>query len=975
MYLSFIYPSALLLLLLLAPLWALALVAPRRLSRARFWASLALRSLLLLVLVGSIAGTQIIRRVEHLTTVFVVDSSDSVGPESRASAEQFIRDALATMPEGDQAAIVAFGENALVERAPSPEKGLRRIESVPVVARTNIGEALNLGLALLPADTQKRIVLLSDGGENAGDARLATELAAARGVPVEVVPMKQSSGDDAAQISDLRAPGHVRKGQTVNLEVVVEASRAQPAMLRIRAGGTIVAEQAVQLAAGRQTFRFPLKAEGEGFVRYSAEIDARGDGRKQNNEAGALVDVQGEPRVLLVEGTPGDAGNLQAALAAARMNPRVVAAQAMPSTLAELGSYDAVVLANVHAGALPARVMQTLPAYVRDLGRGLVMVGGDRTFGVGGYAHTPIEAALPVDMEVKDKERRPDIALMFVIDKSGSMAACHCAGPNMGTTRLTGGVQKVDIAKDAVIQASALLRQDDTVGVVAFDNAPHWAIQPQKLPTLDQIQEAIAPIAPNGQTNIRGGLLAAKDVLAKVDARVKHVILLTDGWSSGPDNLDVAQEMRKAGVTLSTVAAGAGSAPFLEKLAQAGGGRYYPAVNMEDVPRIFVEETMKAVGSFIVEQPFVPSLTADSPILRGLTGGWPTLYGYNGTELKPAAREVLRSPEGDPILAQWQYGLGRAVAWTSDAKGKWGADLVRWDRFGQFSAQLVGWAVPVREAQQISAEARVDGTQAIVTAKVDDAAGKPRTDATVAGTLIAPDGTTQAITLRQVAPGQYQATLPSPPTGSYLVQVVARRGGEAVGQSTAGLVVPYSPEYRQRSANPALLEAIARATGGQVLETPGAVFRHDLRAVQHAREIGLPLLLLAALLLPLDIGVRRLGLRRRDFAESRAAIAARLPRRATPAVQPMLADLQRAKLRARARQERAAEPGLDPLSADSAAAAPAARMPTAGRVERPSPEETREATASTEAAATTEPGEGDPIARLRAAKARATRRR
>ncbi len=974
MHLSFIYPGALLLLLVLVPLWGLALLGPRRLSRGRFWASLLLRTALLLVLIGSLAGTQLVRRVDHLTTVFLVDSSDSVGPESRARAEQFIRDALETMPEGDSGAIVVFGENALVERAPSPEKGLRRLLSAPVVSRTNIGEALNLGLALLPAETQKRMVLLSDGGENAGDARAATEIAAARGVPIEVVALDQHGANDVVQVSDLHAPAQVRKGQVVTLEVVVQATGAGPATLRIRAESEVVSEQKIMLKEGRQTFSFPVQAETGGFVRYEAEVDAPNDGRKQNNQAAALVDVQGEPRILIVEGAPGDGQNLKDALAAARMNPTVVAAQAMPVALADLGGYDTVVLANVHAGALPARAMQTLPAYVHDLGRGLVMIGGDHAFGVGGYAKTPIEAALPVDMEVKDKERRPDVALVFVIDKSGSMAACHCSGPNMGSTRLSSGVQKVDIAKDAVLQASALLQKDDKIGVVAFDSAPHWAIATQKVPTLDQIQQAIAPVAPNGQTNIRGGLLAAKDALGKTNARVKHVILLTDGWSTGGDNLDVATALHDEGITLSTVAAGSGSAPFLEKLAQAGGGRYYPAVNMEDVPQIFVQETIKAVGSFIIEQPFVPTLIGESPILHGLTGaGWPTLYGYNGTQIKPAAREIMRSPDGDPVLAQWQYGLGRAVAWTSDTKGKWGADLVRWDQFGRFAAQLVGWTVPVQESEQLSAEARVEGIQAVVSAKLADDKGRPRTDATVNATLVAPDGRTQALSLKQVGPGQYQTSLPSPSTGSYLVQIAAAKGSEAIAQSTVGLVVPYSPEYRQQSGNLALLNLIAHETGGSVLQTPGTVFRHDLRAVQHAQEIGLPLLLLAALLLPIDIGIRRLSLRKRDFSGAWAAALGRLRREPAPAAQPMLADLRRAKLRARARHAR--QPADDIASPPALGAArPENSRPASARVERPTQAETRGAGRGSLPAPRSEPSD-DPIARLRAAKARAVKRR
>lgn len=986
MSLSFIYPAALWLLLLIVPLLLLAVAAPRRLPRARFWSSLILRALLFLALFGALAGTQVVRRVDEMTAVFLVDSSDSVSPEERARAEEFIQAALSTMREGDRAAIVAFGGNALVERAPSDERALRRIQSAPDTTRTNIAEAINLGLALLPGDTQKRLVLLSDGGENDGDVRQAIELARARGIPIEVVTLGEAT-NDLVQLSDLRAPASARKGQTIPLQVVVESSVATQGTIRIRSGSQTLAEQQVDLAPGRRTFEFPVEAIADGFARYTAEIEVEGDTRRQNNQSAALVNVQGEPRVLIVEGRPGESTNLAAALRAAQMNPTVVAPQGIPTNLADLGGYDAVVLANVPAAQLPTSAMNLLPAYVRELGRGLVMLGGDRSYGMGGYNRTPIEAALPVNMEVRDKERRPDVAIVFVIDKSGSMAACHCDDPAGGSNQMVSGVVKVDIAKEAVLQASALLQPDDQLGVVAFDDVPRWAVDVARVPSLTEIQNAISPIAPNGQTNVRGGLLAAKEALERTEARVKHVILLTDGWSTSGNATDIADELRAEGITLSTIAAGSGSAPYLEDLADRGGGRYYPVANMEDVPQIFVEETVKTVGSYLIEQQFVPTLTGDSPILRGLTDqGWPSLYGYNGTELKDSAQLILRSPEGDPVLAQWQYGLGRAVAWTSDLKGQWGVDLVRWENFGAFAAQLVGWTVPNDIENALNAQTRIEGTQAIISAEARDATGQPLPEAAVTATIIGPDGRTEQVPLRQVGPGQFQAQIPSPATGAYLVQLTAQHNGAPVGQQMVGLVVPYSPEYRQQQSNPALLEAIAQETGGSVLATPAPIFTPNRTDVRRAREIAFPLLLLAALLLPIDIAVRRLGLRRRDVAAARTWVGERVrSRRAAPAADPMLGDLQRAKARAGirgARRNPAAPPeSLAGPSTDSQAAPavtqgaaqtpqidsppPSPRRP-APTVERPTPEETRQAAESSS---------DDALARLRAAKERARRSR
>src|SRR5215212_4867326 len=183
MRLSFIFPAALWLFALLVPFWWLALAVPRRLSALRFWASLLARTALVGMLVLAIAAVQLIRPTDRLTPVFLIDSSDSISASARGQAEAFVQDALKTMRPGDQAAVVVFGENALVERVPSTAATLGRINSVPIAARTNLQDAVQLGLALLPADSEQRLVLLSDGGENQGSALEGARLAAARGVP------------------------------------------------------------------------------------------------------------------------------------------------------------------------------------------------------------------------------------------------------------------------------------------------------------------------------------------------------------------------------------------------------------------------------------------------------------------------------------------------------------------------------------------------------------------------------------------------------------------------------------------------------------------------------------------------------------------------------------------------------------------------------------------------------------------------
>jgi Mg-chelatase subunit ChlD len=994
---SFIHPGALWLLLLLVPLWALALLAPRRFSPLRFWSSLVLRTLLVLALVLSLAGTQLVRNVDEVTTVFLVDSSDSVQSSSFARAQSFLREALGSKGRDDQAAIVVFGDNALVERAPDTSRLLGRLASEPVATRTDIEEAIQLGMALFPSDTRRHLVLLSDGGENTGSAASAAQIAAARNIPIDIVDLSMFDLGDEALVTGLDAPDEVRDGQEIELVATVESSTDQRAVLRIFANQDIVTERTVQLAEGNNQFSVMVPAEGQGFRHYRAQIEPMQDGRPQNNEAAALVHIQGPPRVLLVEGTRGEAANLLDALQAANMNAERTAPETMPSSLAGLSAYEAVVLINVAARDLPIEAVAALPTYVRDLGKGLVMVGGDESYGMGGYGNTPIEEALPVYMDVRNREDRPDLALVFIIDKSGSMDACHCAGPNMRSPQLNErGERKIDIAREAVTQASALLGARDTLGVVAFDTDAEWLLPAQRGIEVSQVVDAIADVQPLGNTNVRAGLQSAEEALNSTDASIKHAVLLTDGWGEGINStridgriVDIAARMREEGITLSTVAAGSGSATFLEQLATSGGGRYYLSEDMTDVPEIFLQETILAAGHYIVEEPFIPSVAHNSPVLQNLDSGMPPLYGYNGSTLKDSALGVLVANDDAPVLAQWQYGLGRSIAWTSDTKGQWARDWVTWEGFPRFAAQMIDWVIPAEPTQNVETNIRVEGAQTTIVVTVQNAEGTPHDQLQMRAALLRDqdsDASESAllpeVALRQVAPGEYQATIPSPDPGTYFVQIQGQENGRTTTQHIAGLVVPYSPEYRQGQGNVELLQSLAQMTGGSEIVAPEMAFASDLPVVMSAHEIALSLLLLALLLLPLDIAARRVLIHRRDLAGVRQwlrrvlASRAAAPAATTAKDDPILQRLAQAKSRAtgRSHSQTPAAPPEAPPANDSDVPLPPPEMlhqqPPAPMPADPPPR--TEAAAAPEAAASQDGP--DALERLRIAKARARRR-
>ncbi|HYN89361.1 MAG TPA: VWA domain-containing protein [Ardenticatenaceae bacterium] len=913
MSISFAYPATLWLLLLVPLALGLALAGRARMPRGRRIASLGLRGLILTLLVLAAAGAQIRRPVDQLAVAFLVDASDSVSPAARQQATEFIRGAVERMPRGDEAAVVVFGKDALVERTASAARTLPDLASVPIATRTDIAEAIQLGLALLPADRQKRLVLLSDGQPNEGDARQAAELAAARGVTLDVVAVGGAPAGPEVLLSQVQAPSPVRQGQQFELAVVIESNTATTARLQIFGDEALIYDQEVALQAGQTTVAVPVQAEEAGFRRYRAVVTAPEDVRPENNEAAAFALVQGPPRVLLVAdpATPTEAQPLAQALEAARMQVETVAPGSMPQELTELAVYDSVVLVNVTAENVPPATMELLPPFVRDLGRGLVMVGGPQSFGAGGWLRTPVEEALPVDMEVRPREQEANIALVLAVDKSGSMGRCHCDDPNnpqQQAQRLESGLPKVEIAKDAVLQASFALGQMDFIGVVAFDAAAHWALRPALYPGEAAIEQAIAPIEANGQTNIFAGLDAAEGSLREVPARVKHVILLTDGWSRAGDYQALAERMAAEGITLSVVAAGRGSASMdLQGLAEMGGGRFYEAADIGQVPEIFLKETIRAVGRYVIEEPFRPAPASPSRILQGFDPGrLPVLVGYNGATPKPAATVALLTPRQDPLLAQWRYGLGRAVAWTSDLSGRWAGDWVAWSEFGDFAAQLVGWTLPDPQSPTLDVEARIEGGDAVIRATATDEEGRPRNFLETSVQLIGPDLDTTTADLPQTAAGQYEVRLPLDTVGAYLVTVTQRGAdGQPEAGATLGLVVPYSPEYRLLAPDTALLEQLARIGDGRTLEaTPeaaAAVFEHPEQPVTRSTDLWPLLLVLAALLFPFDVAARRLLLTAGDLARLRAALA---PRRLRPQPAPAVPVLDQSLFEAKRRVER-----------------------------------------------------------------------
>ncbi len=948
---TFTSPLALLLILLL-PLfiWA-AGVAQNGILRAekREWVSLALRLVIVLCLILSLAGLEIARGGDELAVVFLVDVSDSMSEEAIAAEMTYLREALAAMGPDDQAAVVLFGADALVERPMLPGGALGLVTSAPVTTQTDLAEAIRLGLALFPSGSARRMVILSDGAQTTGDALKAAEFAAASGAQIVVVPFLVEP-DAEAIVTAIDAPASLRPGERFDLNVSIQASQPTRATLRVLADGAILYEQPHDLRRGSQTFSLPLTVGQAGqdkilsYIRYQVEISPQDDTFYQNNRLYAFSKIEGPPRILMAAPPPGETlpggstrpdehSALRAALQAAGYEVDFVPPTRLPADLAGLAQYNALVLVNVPARELSIRQMETAQAYVRDLGGGLLVVGGPTSYGVGGYFETPLEAALPVDMQIKDEQRRPSLAIVFIIDHSGSMS------------ETSGGVNKLELAKEAAARSVDLLFPTDRVGVIQFDDSAAWVVPMTDLGNPGVVKSAIGSIRIGGGTDILAGLQAMARVLPEDPAKVKHVILLTDGGADPSGIPELVQKLyAENGITLSTVAVGRDAAPFLKDLAELGNGRYHFATDAGSIPSIFTEETTLATRAYIEEGLFSPELVNASPILSGIEG-LPPLYGYVASSPKELAQVILESggsPPGntDPILAAWQYGLGRSVAFTSDATGRWGKEWVSWSNYAAFWAQAARYVLGEMSAARLQMEVQLRGETARLSLEARGPGGNFLNGYRVTANVVAPEDGTQTVTLRQTAPGRYEAEFRPSEQGVYLFRFDAE-GENGAFAETLGWALPYSPEYRDINPNPDLLARIAALTGGKVASAnPAEVFTHDLKASRASRPIWPWLIALAAILLPFDVAARRLILTRQDFARVGEMIQTRFmfqkPRKekitvSTPSMEALRKARQRSKTEARPQpDEKMPQTPTPPIITEKS---PAAKMPDLSKKE------------------------------------------
>jgi len=869
--------------------WVLLLLLPSaavfvwlaRTSRAglpprRARTSLLLRLLLLAAWGLALAGPAISFPTQALQVLFLLDRSASIPPDAQARQLSLVNDAVRRLPANARAGVLVFGRDAMLEREPGLPLPLRQVHSRIGADGSDLAAALRLGQAVLPEDAQRRLVLLSDGNQTAGDAEDEAGAAAASGVQIDVVPVEHPYPREAL-VENVVAPERAKRGEPLEIRVLARATAAFRARVRLLQDGVPAGERDWPLRKGLNAVSFPVALAQPGFHTWEAVLDAQVDTLPDNNHGLAFTYVEGEPRVLLVEGRPGEGEPLAAVLRDRSLKVERVNAGGLPSTLVDLRGYDTILLDNVRADQVTPDQMRLIRSGVRDLGLGLLMVGGEESLTVGGWRGTPVEEALPVRMDVKRRLNEPGIALVLVIDHSGSM------------TGALGQDEKLTYAKQAALGVATTLRPDDELGVIAFDDLPQSVVPLARVGNGERAEAGISNIGPGGGTSIYPALEAAFHALSSSRASVKHVLLLTDGQSFGGDFDGIARRMIRERMTMSTVGVGGDAdGRLLSRLAALGKGRYYPAARAQALPLIFDREARLASRRALVEEAFQPQAGPYSDLLHGLPTP-PPLLGYVATTAKdaPGIELPLLSHRGEPVVAAWRYGLGRAVAVTTDARARWAAPWLAdgGGYFARFWPQVVRATLRATAGDGLAPMVAVAGGEGRVVVDALTADGEPRNGLVLTGRVAGP-GEGQSLRMEQTGPGRYEGHFDARSRGQYLVSLMQReQSGKTPRLTVAGAAVPYSPELRDLETNSSLLLSLAEKTGGKAWPALGpglhaqmlpSFFRPARTAHTRPYELWPYFLLTGALLLPLDVGLRRLVASREELAAAAAALAAPL---------------------------------------------------------------------------------------------------
>ncbi len=852
--------SLLLKLLVIIPIfWGISALALKRLPIWRLIVSNILRSFLLVLLLLCLVGLSRVEKIPgESSLVFCIDVSDSINSENKAWITNYISGIEKKLGEKVKRGLIVFGKDAQVVAPLDKSLNLENLHWEVDTSRSNIASGLLACTSIFPQESKKRVILFTDGNENLGNGSQAAAILEKQGIEVYAFELPPPPEIKEVGINKLIVPEEVAQGAAFELRVSVENQSGSPAegKLRLYEGEKLLKEWQTVLHPGINPFELSYENPQRGFLEFRAELETEPDTNYENNHMEAFVNVRGKPRLLYVQGDPTKRPFLVEALERKDIEIDIIQPKVIPNALQELLGYECIIFSNVHAAALSQEQMDALKTYVEDFGGGFVMLGGERSFAQGGYADTTVEEILPVNVTTGStflEEKPKRVSVILLVDKSGSMT-----GNKLFTT------------KKATVELMLQLKSDDMLGLIAFDVIPYDIIDLMPVRELKStIVSKLARLNAGGGTDIFPAMKQAYKKLVSAKTNVSHIILLSDGNTRSVyyDYEALMEMFRQANISISTIAIGGWlvNTRLLKDISQRTKGEFYHLKDLRELPKLIITDTDKAISKADFHEEYVvPKLDPTSELLKGiLQEQIPPLKGYSLTKAKSSAEVPLtanvRGVE-DPILANWRYGLGKVVVYTSDAEARWSSQWINWSMYNKFWSQAVHWAmrdIP-RGEYALKVEKRENKPYLIIESGQSDQFDQLQLR------LISYNSETYEMSLRQIGPRRHIVNLENYPPGSYTLDISAFKGEKLVNHTRKGLIVPppHQPsphENPSQANNKEFVESIVKLTHGK-LNPQLEELKQVTEKVEKREDLSQFLIPIAIGLFLADIAIRRIGI-------------------------------------------------------------------------------------------------------------------
>ena len=784
-----------------------------------------------------------VKQTKKTSVIILADLSDSTR-HVRQQMNKYVKDAIEHADKDTNIGLMTFGYDTVYELPLTTDLRFTSFETSPQGHHTNLANAIIMANAMMPSDTNRRIIILTDGKQTVGDALDSARQVASQGVRIDAILLDTGTTGKEVQVNNISMPETLYVGEQFELTVEIESNYKTDAVLKLYDEHELKTTQNISLQEGINKFVFTDVANVSGVKSYRVEVEMKEDDILRNNRMYSYIRVLGTPRILIIDGSGSEAHELRKIIGDSA-DCDVMSPVAAPTVLENLRKYESVVLMNVMKRDLPDGFDDMLELYVRQLGRGLLTVGGDSSYALGGWADSTLEKILPVNVYQRDEAEIASLALSILIDNSGSMGSGHGS--------------PLELAKEGAARAVKSLKSIDEVGVIAFSDNANRIVNMTSAQEKDYVINRIARIPPGGGTMMYTAMNMAYKDLVNSDRSVKHIILLSDGQPADDGFEALAEKMKKENITLTTISIGEGAnSQLLASLAEITGGRNYDAVSAEKLPDIMLQETFLSMGDYLNNETFVPKLVQNSPVIKGINS-FTQLHGYIGTEIKNAATLVLATDENKPIYAEWQYGLGFVSSYMSDLNGKWSEDLLSWDKGQDFILNMVSRVLPQEEDPDLGrVETNKIGDKgyikAILNTGIDDSGGQIETRAEV----ISPSGKQISVPLTLSGLGMYEGDFILEEEGNYLVTVVQYEGDKVILSKESAIVSSYSDEYDAFIKSGEVINTVVNNANGDVWDNIKDILKIKLLGAKEYIGYTLPLLILSIILLVMDIAVRRL---------------------------------------------------------------------------------------------------------------------